>query len=374
MQIQDKTSIRTIQQLLQAYNFDSIGKTAKALSLQKNSLTKVENETAGIIKAMIINLSDVLESQSDLSLWFFNETPTLQTTPAVAWTTQELLTSHLGDVYYDKDSGSTSIFELVDTVYDWVETNSLDLIQAMALTNAQVGSDNERKVFIDTPYTPYDSGDWYLNENGLKICQKTKAIEETYDENDFIIASRYTDDTKANEVDGKVTILSGQVATVEEKVGSITTTITEVSAISNATNTNLNNNYLTGEQVIALSKANTAELELVKLNQSSLTQTATDLQFKITSINTNGLSVLKNSLVTVDEAGVKVSKSGEEMSSLQSNTGFFVKRDTDEVLGADNSGVRAINIWAKNYLSVGKNSRIEDYQDGTGCFFTGGDV
>ena len=54
------------------------------------------------------------------------------------------------------------------------------------------------------------------------------------------------------------------------------------------------------------------------------------------------------------------------------NTGMFVKRDNDEVLGADATGVRTENLRVRKYFEIGLNSRFEDYKEvRTGCFYTG---
>ena len=60
---------------------------------------------------------------------------------------------------------------------------------------------------------------------------------------------------------------------------------------------------------------------------------------------------------TVNEDGLRISRSGEE------------------VLRADNEGVKAEDLHATTYLIIGQNSRFEDYEkDGqprTGCFWVG---
>ena len=59
------------------------------------------------------------------------------------------------------------------------------------------------------------------------------------------------------------------------------------------------------------------------------------------------------------------------MNSLLDNTGLTVKRNDDVVLLANNEGVEAENITLRKYLVIGANSRMEDYQGGTGNFYIG---
>lgn len=74
-----------------------------------------------------------------------------------------------------------------------------------------------------------------------------------------------------------------------------------------------------------------------------------------------------------DDAGLTVSKSGTEMTTLISEDGMTVYKNGDEMLRADNVGVVATNLHATTYLLVGTYSRFEDYgSDRTGCFWMGG--
>lgn len=74
--------------------------------------------------------------------------------------------------------------------------------------------------------------------------------------------------------------------------------------------------------------------------------------------------------------GLTIQKSGDEMKNLLDNTGMYVTRSGEEVLTANNKGVNAINLHARQYLIIGKNSRLEDYSNGTdtkrtACFYIG---
>lgn len=80
---------------------------------------------------------------------------------------------------------------------------------------------------------------------------------------------------------------------------------------------------------------------------------------------------------TFNADGLTIYKDGEEVKSLLDNTGLHVTRSDEEVLTADNVGVSAINLTARQYLVVGENSRFEDYSNGTdtkrtACFYIGG--
>lgn len=213
----------TAEDLRRMFNLDNLSSDRKAIEKARNSLTKIESEQNNILKSIIISIGDSLESQSNISLWFFSGTPTLENVPYTDWEDPD---EHLGDLYYDKETGFVYLFEYEDEEYKWTRRTDNELIQAMALTNAEIDTaDNLRKVFFVTPTVPYDNGDWYVKDGDLYICQISKGIDEMYDENDFIIAPKYTDDTKANEVAGHLTIVSGQVTTIIQNLDVIQQTI-----------------------------------------------------------------------------------------------------------------------------------------------------
>lgn len=93
--------------------------------------------------------------------------------------------------------------------------------------------------------------------------------------------------------------------------------------------------------------------------------------------NSEGIdSVTTSTGYTFNADGLTIFKEGEEIKSLLDNTGMYVTRSDEEVLTANNVGVSAINLSARQYLIVGKNSRFEDYTDGvntkrTACFYIG---
>ncbi len=87
----------------------------------------------------------------------------------------------------------------------------------------------------------------------------------------------------------------------------------------------------------------------------------------------NGIDSVRTSTgYTFDKDGLKIGKSGEEMTNLIDNTGMYVRRSGDDILTANNEGVDAINLRARQYLMIGANSRLEDYETSrTACFFIG---
>ncbi len=225
--------VRTAQDLERKYDFSQLGVLKKNYELQKESLTKVENELNTFARETTQTLED-LQDQVDgnITTWFYSGVPTLSNYPTSNWTTDNEKNNHLGDLYYDQDTGYAYRFGLENNVYKWISIRDTDVTRALALANAaQDTADAKRRVFINTPNTPYDIGDLWIRNQELYRCQTSKTPAETYESNDWIIATKYTDDTVANQVGQNLTILSGTVTEIREDVDELSNTMTNTTEL-----------------------------------------------------------------------------------------------------------------------------------------------
>lgn len=114
-----------------------------------------------------------------------------------------------------------------------------------------------------------------------------------------------------------------------------------------------------------------SELQTIKENQTSFTQTATDITLRVASIEDNGVTRVDTGTgFTFNEEGLRINKDNSGIENLIDNTGMYVKQDGAEVLSANTDGVKAKDLHAVTYLWIGSHSRFEDYEGGrTGCFW-----
>ena len=146
-----------------------------------------------------------LQSQIDgqLETWFYDHEPSLQNEPAVNWTTNEQRKDHEGDLFFWKSTGYSYRFLQDGAVWKWQIVQDTDISKALAAAEkAQDTADNKRRVFVVTPQPPYDIGDlWVQGETGdIMRCCVAKSDSSKYAADDWEKASKYTDDTRANEV------------------------------------------------------------------------------------------------------------------------------------------------------------------------------
>ena len=212
MEKQDSNGVRTPQDIERKYDFAKLFGLTKNVETQEKGLIKIANTLTDMLNALFINLKDVLDSQSDISLWFYSGVPTNNTEPYISWQNPS---DHYGDLYYDTNEGKVYQFYASSGV--WEVNASPDLLRAMALTNSEIDTslDHERKVFFITPSPPYSSGDWWILDDGtLKICQLGKQTG-SFDEQDFINSSNYTP-TLAESFDNVIQVLKGTIQTISD--------------------------------------------------------------------------------------------------------------------------------------------------------------
>ena len=329
----DLNRLRTPEDLERKYDLKSILNLKENYELQKNGLNKVENELNNFVIATGKNLKE-LQDQVDgnITTWFYSGVPTASNEPASTWITDTEKNNHLGDLYYDKDTGYAYRYSLDNATYSWIKITDNDVTQALAIANsAKDTADSKRRVFVVQPTTPYDVGDLWIKDEELYRCQTTKASSETFEENDWIIATKYTDDTKANQVGENLTILSGTVVEIRDDVDSLSSTMTNTTELVNEQ----------GEKIGDL-----------QVQQSQVTQTVNDFDISIKNV--------QKSLETANGTIQTLEGTVTDMSFNFSTKGLSVGTSTDANNSLlDNTGIKVYNYEKLNAIFNNKGSGID---------------
>ena len=192
MSKQDRQGVRTAQDLERKYNLAGMKKAVEQSDIAITKINKTQEEFANEVIEKFLEVQDSMDNV--ISTWYLNGEPTLLTEPTISW---EDYDSHVGDQYYDRDTGYAYRFEKVGDAYKWEWIQDKDIIEALALADsAKDTADGKRRVFLAQPTPPYDRGDLWLKDKELYVCQIAKT-EGEYEAVDFVIATKYTDDTVA---------------------------------------------------------------------------------------------------------------------------------------------------------------------------------
>jgi hypothetical protein len=179
-----------------------------------SALSSFINNDFAIYKADIAKQID-----SKAETWYQSEDPSLN------WATDEDKDNHVGDLWcYTGDTNGnyqkneTYIWDGTEWISQQVPKEVFDKI------------DGKAQIFVNTPTTPYYVGDlWVQGANGDILRCKQDRLSGDYVSTDWENASKYTDDTTANNVDAELTSYKKEVSSQFEVTnGNFTSLQTEV--------------------------------------------------------------------------------------------------------------------------------------------------
>ena len=154
-------------------------------------------ESKDFINNTLPGILSEIQSQLDgqIKQWFDTYNPTLNNAPANQWETTADKEIHLGDLFYNTDTGRVFRFIKNGNVYSWQELQDSEVAQALAIANDALKlARTKRRIFTSTPYTPYEVGDlWVQGASGDIMRCKTARASGAYSSGDWEKASKYTD-------------------------------------------------------------------------------------------------------------------------------------------------------------------------------------
>ena len=161
----------------------------------KKSSEKAKEEAVKEVEEKIKAIKNLVEQQSDgkIETWYQPDDPSIN------WTTQEDMRKHKGDLWYN--TTTERIQRYSGTLWQSIVSPTEDEV-------ARNIARNKSKIFTDTPITPYKKGDFWVKNSELYISNQDRS-NGIYNPTDWVLATKYTDDTKANQVDQRVS--NGQI-------------------------------------------------------------------------------------------------------------------------------------------------------------------
>ncbi len=165
------------------------------------------NTFKAIIDKALSDLQDQIDGIVDT--WYYPGEPSLTKPPVTydgsdpdtGWTTDDDKRAHVGDIYYDTDTDYAYRFQYENSVFSWKRISDSDVTEALRLAQqAQDTADHKRRVFVTTPYVPYDVGDiWMQGANGdILVCTTAKTATQSYSASDFSKRNKYIDTATVN--------------------------------------------------------------------------------------------------------------------------------------------------------------------------------
>lgn len=247
---------------------------------------------------------------------------------------------HIGDLWYVTDTleGYTKGKLYRYDGNDWSILDDPEITQAFEkATEATLIADGKIQSFYsdEEPTEDVGVGDLWINtaeQNKLHRYNGTNWVE-VYD-------------TRIDDV------ITG-IDTITKRNVQITTDLGQITQRVSETETKLNNDYLTTEQINAENQTIKEDIDFIKKQQTTVETTAQGLQIQIDQINNEGVKTVKNTTVDINENGVSVGKSDSEFSTTMNNTGTYMYAYGKQIAKYDKDGAETANFKATGEVEVG---------------------
>lgn len=293
--------------------------------------------------------------------------------PSVNWTTDEQKKAHDGDLY--QNVRRNHCFRWADTGegYEWVRITDSGLINALSMAiYARDTANSKSQTFTQRPTPMYNVGDiWTEGPSGdLYVCIKSRGDTESYSKDDWILATKYTDDTFAKEVN----------RTLNTQIDTETGHYNELSQGVSDNKTAINNVKDSVEQIQGNVGSFTAwdynkTKKQVGTNKTNIEALQTDLKTANSQIGTNksNIETLQADLKTASDQ-VKTNKTNIGTLTIDLNNAKSTESDhygeLTQSISDTNDSVTALNeivaaITLKNFLA---ELGMAVNKDGALCF------
>ena len=321
---------------------DKEGQTLEAaFNTLKTTTDKVKETTES-------NTTSITAIQGDIKTLISNTT-----------ITKDKTTVQLKDAYSKLEQTVSGINSTVGSHTTSISTINANITNAQNIANnANSLADSKAKVFTVTPTTPYKVGDlWVQGTSGDVMKCKTTRSTGSYTASDWVKASKYTDDTKANAVATDVITLAGRVTTTESNYTSLIQDLSGFkTTVGNTYSTKTELSTVDGKVTSINTRLSTAESGITQLNNKiSLKVEKTDIDTAIGSLELGGVNLLVQKTIT----------KGKFLNALgvETTQGLWFYSDYINVTGMK-------NLVVSGYSSLGLNPSV-CYYDSNKTFVKG---
>ena len=371
----------TAQDLIKMYNLDALIADRKQTKASAEKI-KVLEETSNSLKDFAEEVEKQIEdlekiADGKITTYYYSGVPTLTNFPANEWAVEDY-ENHVGDMYYDKETGYAYkfLFDNELNEYLWRKETNPELIEALAKANnaleiaegaqatantaqgvansaqntannaqgvansAQNIANSKMQVFVDTPYPPYQVGDLWLKDD--KTIYRCRAEKESgsYSENDWKVATDFTNDDYAKNVEEqfnqyKVTVEKDyatkvQLETTKDEInlsveGLTTKTETLEDELKGKADV-INVTELTQrvDLVKTTTEFNVTAIEKLEVNDIEQSEKIAEFEVTVDGVSTtieNQNNQISKVIQTVEELNSKIGDLADITTSLESNNG-----------------------------------------------------
>lgn len=168
---------------------------------------------------------------------------------------------------------------------------------------------------------------------------------------------------KVDKVNKTVTLHASEIEGTKESISELQVGTNQISATVNAVE----------KKVTDVEEQTNTRIDTLA-SEVGLKLDKTGVEITVEQVLSEGVDkvVTASKKYTFDDSGLNVSSASNSISTRITEDGMRIYRSGQEVLTADNTGVKAEDLHATTYLIIGETSRLEDRMNRTACYWIGG--
>lgn len=147
-----------------------------AIEQSASSITSTVSKTYAT-KTSVDNLQNIADNA--IESWYLEGVPSGENKPASDWTTDALKKQHVGDMYYDKNTGYSYRWLQDGTAYKWIQIKDNDITTANAVANEAKQAADQAKSGVDSLTTRMTSAETKIEQNSEAITLRATKTEVT---------------------------------------------------------------------------------------------------------------------------------------------------------------------------------------------------
>ena len=181
------------------------GAEAKANTAKSEAIAYMNTQLTNYVNATLYS-DDISELQAQIDnqiqSHFKPYEPSLSNEPASDWRTDEEKRNHVGDLFYNTETGHSYRFALDGTNFKWLMVRDEGIAKALAdAAQAQDTADSKRRTFVSQPNTPYDEGDLWDKDGAVFRSTVTKTKSASFSLSDWVKIGDVTSENKAKDTE-----------------------------------------------------------------------------------------------------------------------------------------------------------------------------
>lgn len=311
-----------------------------AIEQSASSITSTVSKTYAT-KTSVDNLQNIADNA--IESWYLEGIPSGENKPASDWTTDTLKKQHVGDMYYDKNTGYSYRWLQDGTAYKWIQIKDNDITTANAVANEAKQAADQAKSGVDSLTTRMTSAETKIEQNSEAITLRATKTEVTEVKN-TADAAKSTADAVKTDLETNYSTTTQMNSAIDIKADGIISTVSQ----TYLKNEDASKNYASSERVTNIESRVSQNANSITASFNSLSKQINDKTEVVNAWITEGSDGTNPYLeLGTSESDLKARLTNSELAFMDgTNKVAYISNNAMSITNAD------IDVAEVNQLAI----------------------